>query len=424
MQDDSLMPQRIQRLAQFVLYERHNERREDWEPEGWNERDSAYNWEGWKWAKGDLLKLAEPHVYDEAHNGNGNHRVEIPNPDPIELPVPPPKPKPKPEPPRQENEPPKLTGITAYDLSKKEIPDVKWFVNDLLPEGLTILAGDAKIGKSFLAWNFALAVASEGMALSKINVESSHNVVYLALEDPEKLLQERLHLMCPDGVPNNVHIVDNFLALKFDSDGLKVLGDYLDETQSELLIVDTWGHVKPNPQLGNGTSYDNDYTALRPVQRFAHERNIAVILVTHTTKGKNVENQFNDIQGSMGMQAGCDTMMILARDQGSHVLRMKGRRIMETEYAMTLNDGIWVLEGDAEEFNKSDARKEILHCLREAGADGLKPKQIAELIGKPDSAVRKMLRDMLNAGEILQPKKQGAYYHPETERSIIDDIPL
>ena len=381
-----------------------------------------------------LLKLAEQNIF-ESTNGNGTPpEIDLTSPNgEVKPPVSPPKSKPKKvviqendftEPPRQENEPPKLTGITAYDLSKKEIPDVKWFVNDLLPEGLTILAGDAKIGKSFLAWNFALAVASEGMALSKINVESSHNVVYLALEDPEKLLQERLHLMCPDGVPNNVHIVDNFLALKFDSDGLKVLGDYLDETESELLIVDTWGHVKPNPQLGNGTSYDNDYTALRPVQRFAHERNIAVILVTHTTKGKNVENQFNDIQGSMGMQAGCDTMMILARDQGSHVLRMKGRRIMETEYAMTLNDGIWVLEGDAEEFNKSDARKEILHCLREAGADGLKPKQIAELIGKPDSAVRKMLRDMLNAGEILQPKKQGAYYHPETERSIIDDIPL
>ena len=410
--DISLMPERIQRLAQFVLYERHNERREDWEPEGWNERDSAYNWEGWKWAKGDLLKLAEPHVYDEAHNGNGNHRVEVSNPDPIEPPVPPPKSKPKPEPPRQENEPPKLTGITAYDLSKKEIPDVKWFVDGILPEGLTILAGDAKIGKSFLAWNFALAVASEGMALSKINVESSHNVCYMALEDPEKLLQERLHLMCPDGVPNNVFIVDTFLALKFDENGLKVLGDYLDETQSEILIVDTWGHVKPNPQLMNGTSYDTDYAGLMPVQRFAHERNIAVILVTHTTKGKNVENQFNDIQGSMGMQAGCDTMMILARDQGSHVLRIKGRRIMETEYAMTLNDGIWVLEGDAEEFNMSDERKDLLELIRESGVDGLKVKDLVELTGKSQPLVSKLLKKMVAEGVIVRPQSRGNYFIP------------
>ena len=277
---------------------------------------------------------------------------------------------------------------------------------------MTILAGDAKIGKSFLAWNFALAVASEGMALSKINVESSHNVVYMAMEDPEKLLQERLHLMCPDGVPNNVHIVDNFLALKFDSDGLKVLGDYLDETQSEILIVDTWGHVKPNPQLMNGTSYDTDYAGLMPVQRFAHERNIAVILVTHTTKGKNVENQFNDIQGSMGMQAGCDTMMILARDQGSHVLRIKGRRIMETEYAMTLNDGIWVLEGDAEEFNMSDERKDLLELIRESGVDGLKVKDLVELTGKSQPLVSKLLKKMVAEGVIVRPQSRGNYFIP------------
>ena len=412
----------MQRLAQVELYNaRGHYDRITWKPDNHEQLQQASETCG-EASDEQLLKLAEQNIF-ESTNGNGTPpEIDLTSPNgEVKPPVSPPKSKPKKvviqendftEPPRQENEPPKLTGITAYDLSKKEIPDVKWFVEGLLPEGLTILAGDAKIGKSFLAWNIALAVASEGMALSKINVESSHNVVYLAMEDPEKLLQERLHLMCPDGVPNNVHIVDNFLALKFDSDGLKVLGDYLDETQSEILIVDTWGHVKPNPQLMNGTSYDTDYAGLMPVQRFAHERNIAVILVTHTTKGKNVENQFNDIQGSMGMQAGCDTMMILARDQGSHVLRIKGRRIMETEYAMTLNDGIWVLEGDAEEFNMSDERKDLLELIRESGVDGLKVKDLVELTGKSQPLVSKLLKKMVAEGVIVRPQSRGNYFIP------------
>ena len=376
-----------QRIAQIVLSQQHGNHDPGWKQNDWAELELAMDSTLWNSDPKELLPIA----------------TGMPSK---------PKPQTKPEPiteqPSQENEKPKLKSITAYELVNMDIPDVKWFVEKLIPEGLTLLAGDAKIGKSFFAWNIALAVAEGGIALSEIQIDTPRNVVYMAMEDPLPLLQERLNLMCPDGVPNNVHVVNDFFGLKFDNEGLAMVSDCLDETQSELLIVDTWGHVKPNPQMKGGTSYDNDYAALMPVQRFAHERNIAVILVTHTTKGKDLENQFNNIQGSMGMQAGCDTMLMIERGQHGHALRATGRRIMETEYAMTLDDGTWKLEGDASEFNISERRKQLLTFIAESGQDGITVTDLTDLAETSKQNVSKILLKMVSDGLIVRPKR-GRY---------------
>lgn len=382
------------RLAQIILHQNHDfAHKPDWKQVDFSELQRAMESEYWFKERDELLKM-----------------VGEPIPEPEPEPVGTPQAKPKPESTTQPEAKRKLTGITAYDLANKDIPDVKWFVEKLIPEGLTLLAGDAKIGKSFFAWNLALAVAEGGIALSEIHIDTPRNVTYIAMEDPEVLLQERLHLMCPEGVPNNVHILDDVLGTKFDNEGLELVGDYLDETESEMLIVDTWGHVKPNPQIKSGTSYDNDYAALIPVQRFAHERNIAVVLVTHTTKGKDVDNPFNNLQGSMGMQAGCDTMLMIERGQNGHTLRATGRRILETEYAITLDDGIWKLEGDADEFNISAERKEMLSLLRDADDDGLAVKDLADLTGRTKPAITQQLKSMVSAGQVIQPKVKGKYF--------------
>ena len=60
---------------------------------------------------------------------------------------------------------------SAKDLLSRELPPVKWSVPGVLPEGVTILAGKPKMGKSWLALGLCVAVASGGYALGKIPVE-------------------------------------------------------------------------------------------------------------------------------------------------------------------------------------------------------------------------------------------------------------
>ena len=380
-----------QRIAQIVLMKQHDHPDLRWGNITSEQLMIAMDSKFWDYEHKDLMTIALG-------------KTSEPKPEPVVE-----KPKSQPKPERKKLE---IETITAYELANMDIPDVKWFVPDLIPEGLTLLAGAPKIGKSFFAWNIALAVAEGGIALSEKPIETPRNVTYMAMEDPLPLLAERLHLMCPEGVPNNVHIANDFFGLKFDDNGLELIPDLLDKTESEMLIVDTWGHVKPNPQNKGGTSYDNDYAALIPVQRFAHEKNIAIILVTHTTKGKDPDNPYNDIQGSAGMQAGCDSMLMIAREEGNTILRVMGRRILENEYAMTLDDGIWKLEGDADEFKMIEEQRTLLTFIRDAGNEGIRQMALVDLTGRKQSNVSNSLKSMLENGVISRHGKQGAYFAP------------
>ena len=80
--------------------------------------------------------------------------------------------------------------ITAKELQETEFPPVSWVVRDLIPEGLTILAGKPKLGKSWLALQMGLGVATGGEVLGR-SVEQGA-VLYAALEDNLRRLKSRL----------------------------------------------------------------------------------------------------------------------------------------------------------------------------------------------------------------------------------------
>jgi putative DNA primase/helicase len=68
------------------------------------------------------------------------------------------------------------------DLLSWELPPVRWTIPEILPEGLTLLAGKPKLGKSWLALSVALSIAAGCVALSAQTVAKG-DVLYLALED-------------------------------------------------------------------------------------------------------------------------------------------------------------------------------------------------------------------------------------------------
>ena len=80
--------------------------------------------------------------------------------------------------------------ITAKDLQGTHFPPVSWVVRDLVPEGLTLLAGKPKLGKSWLALQMGLGVATGREVLGR-PVEQG-TVLYAAMEDNYRRLKSRL----------------------------------------------------------------------------------------------------------------------------------------------------------------------------------------------------------------------------------------
>ena len=117
-------------------------------------------------------------------------------------------------------------GVTARALLQMDFPPVSWIVPGIAPEGLTILAGAPKVGKSWLALGIAVAVAEGSETLGGIICEPGR-VLYLALEDNRRRLAGRLKAMgCAKG-----------------SDRLDLMTEWPSLDESCIAEMERWAHT-------------------------------------------------------------------------------------------------------------------------------------------------------------------------------------
>src|SRR5262250_3203080 len=80
----------------------------------------------------------------------------------------------------------------AAGLRSKTFAEVKYVIPNLIPEGVSILAGRPKIGKSWMALDMALTTALKPPSFCLGNLKPLHgDVLYCALEDNPRRLQRR-----------------------------------------------------------------------------------------------------------------------------------------------------------------------------------------------------------------------------------------
>lgn len=291
------------------------------------------------------------------------------------------------------------SGISAAELIRREFLDPLWVVPGLLPEGLAILAGRPKIGKSWLALNIAVAVASGGVALGQIKVEKGY-VLYLALEDGPRRLKSRLASVLQGGeAPAGLYFYTEFPRL--DNGGLQALEEVIQAHNAKLVIIDTLAKMRP-PGRRNGNVYQEDYAVMGGLKALADRYNVAVLVLHHQNK-QGYLDILDSVSGSTGVTGAADTTWILKRSRGKADAELfaVGRDFEEKELALEFDrfTTSWHVMGNAEEFRLSQERREIIEALQEADRP-LSPKEIASVLGKSYGAVAKLLHGMAKAGEI------------------------
>ena len=291
--------------------------------------------------------------------------------------------------------------FTAADLMALELPEVRWAVPDIIPEGVTLLAGKPKLGKSWLTLGLGVATATGGVALGTKRVEQG-KCLYLALEDNRRRLQKRLDKLLAGGpAPEGLHIALEWPRL--DEGGAEALDEWLEaQPDARLVVVDTLKKVRPRTS-GNRGVYDVDYEALEPLLPLAAEHNVAIVVVHHTRK-LAASDPLDEISGSTGLSGGVDGALVLRKDRGraDAYLHVTGRDI-EEEQELALrwdpNTAGWGIVGDADEYRLGEERAAVVRMLK--NADGPRsPKDVAEALGKKGGAVRELLSQMAKSGEI------------------------
>jgi hypothetical protein len=307
----------------------------------------------------------------------------------------------------RKNTPP--TTMSAAELMGLELPPVKWAVPGVLPEGVTILAGKPKMGKSWLGLGLSVSVSAGGRALGKIPTERGV-ALYLGLEDNKRRLQRRLKkILNGRSAPDGLEVYWEWPQL--DHGGVEALDSWLQaHPETRLVVLDTLKKIRPRDGQSRSV-YDLDYEALEPLVGLAAAHGVAILVVHHLRK-LEAGDPLDMISGSTGLTGGVDGALVLKRDRGKQdaTLMVDGRDIEEpSELALRWDADIasWSLMGDAEEFRMSEERRGIVNLLRRAG-EPLGPKDIAQVLGRNYGAVRVMLSEMVKDGLLASPSR-GKY---------------
>ena len=179
---------------------------------------------------------------------------------------------------------------------------IEYCVDGLISQGLFILAGAPKVGKSWLSLDMCLSIAKGGKVLGKET--SCGHVVYLSLEDSLIRLQNRLYELTDDP-SDNLHFA---IMAESISNGLPEQIEYCRKRFDDLKIVfiDTLQMVRNESE----SSYSSDYKELSVMKALADKLGIAIVLVHHTRKCSD-SDPFNMISGSTGLSGCVDGSMVL-----------------------------------------------------------------------------------------------------------------
>lgn len=239
----------------------------------------------------------------------------------------------------------KLNTIDGAALMSQPLHPLPFVVDGLLSQGLHILAGSPKVGKSWLALWFSVQVA-QGQQIWGMPVKQG-TTLYLCLEDSTLRIQNRLFDVTEDA-PETVHFCTESAAL---GKGLEQqLEDFLqDHPDTVLIIIDTLQMIR-SATIDN--TYANDYRDLSALKRIADSNGLAILLIHHLRK-ETAGDVFSRISGTTAISGAVDSSFTLVeerRGSGRAKLSCIGRDIEYRELELRWNeDHLWELVSDSRE---------------------------------------------------------------------------
>lgn len=301
----------------------------------------------------------------------------------------------------------RLLTIDGETLMSQPLTPLNFVVDTLLSQGLHILAGSPKVGKSWLALWLAVTVA-KGESIWGMGVKQG-TTLYLCLEDSTLRIQNRLFEITEDA-PASVHFTTNSDTL---GKGLEEqLCAFLSEhPDTVLVIIDTLQRIRT---AGNDANpYASDYRDIGVLKALADKHHIAILLVHHLRK-MNDDDPMNMISGTTGLSGATDSNFVLRkskRRENTATLYCTGRDIPYRELALEFDgeDHVWkLLSDDCEQTEQPTERilfllsellrrqpeisapaKVLLEKIDPAGTEGLTPNSFSHRIRKSVAALRR-----------------------------------
>ena len=171
---------------------------------------------------------------------------------------------------------------------------IEFAVDSLIAQGLYILAGAPKIGKSWLSLDICLRVAKGQPVLGQSTLKGT--TLYLCLEDNFTRIQNRLYQITDEPTDELYFAV---LAESIGSGLEEQIECFKKQHENlRLVFIDTLQMLRSSEEIG----YVSDYKELTSLKNLADSLQISIVLVHHTRKSSDDDpfNMIINLSGSIG----------------------------------------------------------------------------------------------------------------------------
>jgi hypothetical protein len=230
-----------------------------------------------------------------------------------------------------------LHGVRTGDhLNHLRLDPLRWIVPGIIPEGISLLVGPPKIGKSWVALGIALAVAGGTTALGLIDLGEPRPVLMFALEDSERRLQDRAQaLLEGENIPSTFTYATSCPPDQIIPKALNWPGSL---GTPGLIVSDVLAKAMTGKDKGEPL-YERDYRFMGQLRTLIQDRQGVGVLAVHHTRKQSAEDFVEASSGTNGITGSADTVLNLSRVRNSAkgVLKVTGRDVQEGSTPWTLH---------------------------------------------------------------------------------------
>ena len=284
----------------------------------------------------------------------------------------------------------------ANALFDMHFDPLNFFYDGLIPSvGLTLIAALPKTGKSWFVLNLAKHMDGNGLP-----------VHYLAAEDNERRLKDRIEKVFRDGVKHLTYhaVMSSETPLPRGVDALFHIEQIVKGTGAKCVIIDTVQSIL-NPSANN-KNYDQTVEEYDALRKLAHRLGIAIIVVHHCKKSSDVATApLEKVIGSIGITGTAETILVMEQQTGTKdcKLYVTGKDVEQCEKYLTWNGHGFNIDDDVRLAQLGPFQQLVLMLIKETPR--CMQKSIVDITGKDQSQVSKAIDKLVEVGLVV--KKEG-----------------
>lgn len=313
------------------------------------------------------------------------------------------KAKPNGEAPRDEI--PVPVGESAYALIERDIPEPVKLCDPWAVEGINIIAGRPKLGKTTLERQ-KLAAAALGSEFLDSKFDKPVRSAFLSLEEGELLCRAKFKMAgFTDAALAGIQL---FFEWPRGQAGVDLLDRYLATNPDvRLVVIDSLTRFRVVPDV-RIPAFMADYEAINALHDLSKKHPGVCIDVVHHTRKARSEDPIDDISGTYGLTAACDSYCVMRHHADGAVLHAGGRLWTrnDSDFSMKRGEGhTWQMIGV--HLDLTDKQREAYEMVKDSPG-GMSGKELSDKVNITVPSAWQRLDELLEKGFVS--KRHGRCY--------------